>query len=96
MLNIFSKISDVGGWFAIIPAALIIFLLISAFFPLNNFYSKSCQKAGWGWKVLGIVLLGVSTFAIASLGGTTGSVILGGAGVALAFCSFAGFNFSQA
>jgi len=96
MLNIISKISDVGGWFAIIPAALIIFLLISAFFPLNNFYSKSCQKAGAGWKVLGLVLLGGGIWVIAASAGSTGIIVAGGASIALAFCSFAGFNFSEA
>jgi len=38
-------------------AALILFMVLSAFQVFNNFYSQACKEAGPVWKVLGSLCL---------------------------------------
>ena len=84
---------DFTNLFAIIPGGLLIFMYVSAFAHLNNIYSNVCAEAGWGWKILGIVLSVAGFGSIIKSDGERGLIILGGFLIAMSLCSFMGFNF---
>lgn len=59
-----AKVNDGGLWPLILPIGGLIFMLISAFFHLNNDYSRQCALSPFYMKILGLVLLGGSGFCI--------------------------------
>lgn len=96
-------LNDTGMWFPIIAAILFGgFLFVSAFFHLNNFYSKSCLAAGWWWKIGGLAVMALFGFFGAKAGEGDGKysgiveMVLFGIGFVLGICFFAGFNFQFA
>jgi hypothetical protein len=90
-------LKDSNRWVVfVIIIPLFLYLFLSAFFHLNNFYSKSCQAAGWGWKLAGLVIMAGGIWIFKKANSDFWAPILLGLFICLMIAAFAGFNFSFA
>ena len=100
MKSLIAWCKDTGGWILfVIIIPILAFLYASAFFKLNNFYSRDCQAASGWWKIPGLVLTAVWIYILIAAirkDSSTGQMIAIGVALCLALASFAGFNFSFA
>lgn len=93
-----------GAAYAVIAFAglLVLFMILEGLFnAFNTFYGQNAAAAGAGWKILGIVFLSIGGIIFwlsnkIDKGITTGTVVLAGVFLVLAFCAFAGFRFDIA
>ncbi len=95
MKNLFAWMKDTGSWFAILPAGLVVFMLASAFFHLDNFYSKACVAAGWGWKAATVVVVAILFKLSTKINNDLLRPVAWFVILALMFCGFAGFDFGK-